>query len=257
MKKIHLIIISVIILIATVVIIKGLESRNRLIHWPATDDGSGIPSSGRFEEARNRVKPRLIKDLASKKLHFGSPIFIRIFKKEKVLELWIKQSQTYRLFRVYPICYYSGKLGPKYQEGDKQSPEGFYYVRGNRMNPWSRFHLSFNIGFPNTYDRAHGRTGSFIMVHGDCVSIGCYAMTDKKMEEIYILADAALRQGQSFFRVHIFPFRMSRANMDKYRDSINIAFWKNLREGYLHFEKKKVPPNVKVKNKRYIFTDSK
>jgi len=197
--------------------------------------------------------PELKKQLSEKEINLGSPIFIRIFKASSELEVWIKEGEEFQLLKTYPICYFSGELGPKLKEGDKQSPEGFYAVSARQMNPNSSYHLAFNIGFPNKFDRAHHRTGSYLMVHGSCVSIGCYAVTDKGIEEIYLFADAALNNGQSFFRVHIFPFRMNESNMHKYRHSKWNDFWKNLKEGYDFFETFKRPPNVEVINKRYVF----
>jgi murein L,D-transpeptidase YafK len=147
-------------------------------------------------------------------------------------------------------------LGPKRQLGDGQASEGFYYVRPIQLNPLSTFHLSFNLGYPNRYDRIHGRTGSALMVHGSCVSIGCYAMTDSVIEEIYTLADAAFNNGQPFFRVHLFPFRMTKGNMERHQDSAWIEFWRNLREGYDYFENTFKPPNVLVRNRRYVFEPS-
>jgi murein L,D-transpeptidase YafK len=183
----------------------------------------------------------------------GDPIFIRIFKEEAELEVWMKAEGQYQLIQTYPICAFSGELGPKQKEGDRQSPEGFYYVTKNRLNPNSRFHLSFNLGYPNRYDRAHGRTGSFLMVHGDCVSIGCYAMTDSKIEEIYELVEQALAEGQKIIRVHAFPFRMTVENMQRHYGDKWYNFWENLQEGYDWFEEKKIPPNVTVKQKKYMF----
>ena len=185
----------------------------------------------------------------------GDPVFIRIFKKEAELEVWMmpKGQQQYQLIQTYPICAYSGDLGPKLREGDKQSPEGFYYVTKSRLNPNSRFHLSFNLGYPNRYDRAYGRTGSFLMVHGDCVSIGCYAMTDSKIEEIYELVDQALAEGQKIVRVHAFPFRMTEANMRRYSGHKWYHFWENLKEGYDWFGVHHMPPNVQVKQRKYLF----
>ena len=192
-------------------------------------------------------------ELATLDLTLGSPIFIRIFKESNELELWVKKKEEFVLFKTYPICYYSGVLGPKQKQGDKQSPEGFYYVPANMMNPNSRFHLSFNLGYPNAYDKYHGRTGDYLMVHGNCVSVGCYAMTDELIEEIYTLASAALGTSQSFFRVHALPFRMTNENMSRHKDSEWIDFWKNLKEGYDYFEDKKIPPNVEVEGGVYIF----
>ncbi|HIP61692.1 MAG TPA: murein L,D-transpeptidase [Sulfurovum sp.] len=187
----------------------------------------------------------------------GDAVFVRIFKKEAELEVWMRSgtngNDQFSLIQTYPICAYSGDLGPKLREGDGQSPEGFYYVKKRQLNPNSNFHLAFNIGYPNRYDRAHKRTGSFIMVHGSCASIGCYAMTDNKIEEIYELVEEALTQGQGFVRVHIFPFRMSDEAMIEYQTGKWYSFWKNLQEGYRLFEESKIPPNVNVRGKSYIF----
>ena len=213
------------------------------------------PRSGRSEEAAKRVRPALERALRAKGLRWGAPVYIRIFKEEKQLELWVDEGKQFELFKTWPICKFSGELGPKLKEGDGQAPEGFYFVPRSRMNPHSRFHLSFNLGYPNTYDRAHDRTGSALMVHGNCVSIGCYAMTDARIEEIYSLCDAALMNEQRFFRVHCFPFRMTEANMKKYQKSKWIKEWQNLKAGYDWFEKTKRPPNVKVKRKRYTFSE--
>ena len=191
--------------------------------------------------------------MRAKGLRWGAPVFIRIFKEEKELELWVDDGKVFKHFKTWPICKYSGKLGPKLKEGDQQAPEGFYFVPRSRMNPRSRFHLSFNLGYPNTYDRAHKRTGSALMVHGNCVSIGCYAMTNARIEEIYTLCDAALKGGQRFFRVHIFPFRMTEANMKRHAQSKWIEEWYNLKQGYDWFEKSKRPPNVTVSVRRYLF----
>lgn len=214
---------------------------------------NGLPESNRSKEVAQRVKPLLVKQMTEKGLMLGNPIFIRIFKEEKELEIWVKQDEKFTLFKTYAIHYFSGKLGPKLKEGDKQAPEGFYYVTASRMNPNSRFHLSFNLGYPNTYDRAHGRTGSALMVHGSTVSIGCFAMTDERIEEIYTLAHAALEGKQRFFRVHIFPFRMTPHIMEKFQSHQWASFWNNLKEGYDFFELKGSPPNVEVENRRYVF----
>ena len=213
-----------------------------------------VPRADRAQAAVQRVKPALEKALTAKKLRWGAPVFIRIFKEEKQLELWVDDGKQFQLFKTWAICKFSGKLGPKLKEGDGQAPEGFYFVLRSRMNPRSRFHLSFNLGYPNTYDRAHGRTGSALMVHGNCVSIGCYAMTDARIEEIYSLCDAALQNGQRFFRVHSFPFRMTEANMKRHGNSKWIGEWKNLKTGYDWFEKTKRPPNVKVSGTQYKFS---
>lgn len=200
-----------------------------------------------------KTTPTLKKALAQRDLAWQSPIFIRAFKEEKVLELWVAQGEKFVLFKSYPILAASGKLGPKLRQGDRQVPEGFYFVTPRQMNPQSRFHLSFNIGYPNAYDRAHDRTGDFIMIHGSDVSIGCLAMGDAAIEEIYTLAHAAFAGGQKFFRVHLFPFRMNQANMTRHAGKKWLPFWRNLQTGYRWFEEKKAPPNVTVAEKRYHF----
>ncbi len=184
---------------------------------------------------------------------FGDPIFIRIFKKEKELELWIKTDSKYQLLKIYNICRLSGDLGPKLREGDRQSPEGFYVISKDRLNPYSHYYLSMNIGFPNRYDRDKGRTGSNIMIHGGCQSIGCFAMQDLMIDEIYRLSKASLVAGEKYFYVSIFPFRMNNENMKAYEDHKWYTFWQNLKEGYDIFEKDRVPPIVRVKKKSYRF----
>ena len=181
----------------------------------------------------------------------GDPLFIRIFKEESLLEVWIRPRDEYRHLKDYKICAYSGYLGPKEKEGDRQSPEGFYKVKKQQLNPHSKFHLSFNLGYPNAYDRVHNRTGSFLMVHGNCVSVGCYAMTDDKIEEIYALVEGALQKGQKYVQVHAYPFRMTEENMALFSDSEWYDFWMNLKEGYDYFEAEKLPPFVKVEHKQY------
>lgn len=202
------------------------------------------------------VRPALERDLAAAGLRFGDPVFIRAFKEEKQLELFLRNraSGRFDLFRTYPIAAASGIPGPKLMEGDGQVPEGFYQVPPAAMNPASRYHLSFNIGYPNEFDRVHQRTGSAIMVHGDDVSIGCLAMTDGKIEEIYTLCAAAHQGGQAYFRVHLFPFRMTAERMEKADGKPNQAFWRNLAEGYDLFEKHHLPPEVTVRDGCYQFS---
>lgn len=215
--------------------------------------GKEPPTSKRAQTAIEAVRPQLTTALKAEGAEWGVPIFIRIFKDEKKLELWIKGADQYALFKTYDVCYFSGELGPKLKEGDMQSPEGFYGVTSKLMNPWSSFHLSFNVGYPNKYDRSLGRTGSYIMIHGDCVSTGCYAMKDEKIEEIYAMVDAALRHGQSTVPVHIFPFKMSEGKMNRLGEGKWRDFWVNLKEGYDYFEKHNKPPVVKTSRGRYTF----
>ncbi len=186
----------------------------------------------------------------------GDPVFIRIFKEETLLEVWMRSGTAYEHLKDYAICAYSGALGPKLKEGDRQAPEGFYKVKKHQLNPNSKFHLSFNLGYPNAYDRAHDRTGSFLMVHGNCVSDGCYAMTNAKIEEIYALVESALQKGQKHVQVHAYPFRMTEEMMALYSESEWYDFWVNLKEGYDYFEAEKLPANVKVKNKLYTIHEA-
>lgn len=209
----------------------------------------------REKEVVQRMTPRLTRELAEQGLKLGDPVFIRIFKESRELELWVlhKPSQKFRLCKTWSIAAMSGDLGPKLAEGDRQAPEGFYHVGSSRMKPDSRFHLAFNIGYPNSYDLAHQRNGSFIMVHGNRVSIGCFAMTDPSIEEIYTICHRALTNGQHFFRVHIFPFHLTQDRLDREQRNPNYSFWTNLKQGYDIFKQTHIPPNVSVKNKTYLF----
>lgn len=219
--------------------------------------GVTLPSSPRAEKSIEQVRPSLTKTLHERGLQYGAPVFIRVFKDPGLLELWVESaSKKFELFKTYDICSFSGELGPKVRQGDNQAPEGFYYVNPDRLNPWSRFHLSFNLGYPNTYDRYHGRTGDYLMIHGDCVSIGCYAMTNTYMNEIYALTAAALEQGQPFVRVHIFPFMLEQERLQTYASHEWYGFWLNLKEGYEYFNLNNVPPNVEVSNGRYVFNSA-
>jgi murein L,D-transpeptidase YafK len=191
--------------------------------------------------------------LAEKGMTEDEPVLIRIFKAESELEVWKqKDDGRYYHFKTYPICAYSGGLGPKVKQGDRQAPEGFYLISRDQLNPRSKYHLSFNIGFPNAYDRSLGRTGSNLMVHGDCTSAGCYAMTDAVIEEIYILAREALAAGQVSFQVQAYPFRMTSANLAAHTKDDWYDFWRNLKEGYDYFETTRLPPTVAVCEKRYL-----
>jgi len=204
--------------------------------------------------------PILLKQLQKKNLKLGNPIFIRVIKQTPdtdygVLELWVQGNavDTFSLFKTYPICYYSGGLGPKHYEGDGKTPEGFYYVNKTRLNLYSNFHRAFNLGYPNSFDKSKGYTGGYIMIHGSCCSIGCIAMTDKYIEEIWTIGIKALAGGQAFFRVHVFPFYMTESNMKIYSKNKNIEFWKNLKDGFDYFNSNKKPPNVNVRNGKYVF----
>ena len=186
---------------------------------PAPAPARNIPTSPRSRQALVRRQSPLKASLADRGLHWGAPIYIRLFKAEKILEVWLRKGARFKLFRQYPVCTYGGRgVGPKTRQGDGRAPEGFYFVAPRQMNPFSRYHLAFDLGYPNAHDRSHRWSGGHIMVHGRCVSIGCFAMTDAAMEEIYTLADAALRCGQPFFRVHVFPFVMTARNLGESRE---------------------------------------
>lgn len=179
---------------------------------------------------------------------------IRIFKESSELEVWKRTAAGgYKLFNTYEICAWSGALGPKIAEGDRQSPEGFYNITPALMNPNSNYYLAFNTGFPNKFDRANGRTGSLLMVHGDCSSRGCYSMTDEAIAEIYAIVRESFAGGNAVVQLQIFPFRMTPQNMAKHADSPHFAFWQNIKEGYDRFEIAKSPPAWDVCEKRYTF----
>ena len=218
-----------------------------------TIPGIITPQSDLSLAVTTRQLPRLEKEFQRSSFTLGAPIFIRIFKESHELELWVQRGERFYLFKKYRIAYFSGGLGPKMREGDMQAPEGFYQVTPVRMNPRSNFHLAFNIGYPNEYDVIHHASGGMIMVHGKQKSIGCFAMTDPIIEEIYVIADQTLRAGEGSFQVHIFPFRMTPANLQRYANSPYIGFWKNMLHGYTLFELTHQPPVVTVKNDRYAF----
>ena len=214
---------------------------------------TNIPTSTRSAEVAKRVSPELQKKLKENGFNMGTPVMMRIFKESSELEVWLKTEKEFKLFKNYKICTFSGNLGPKTKVGDLQSPEGFYTVAPKQLNPSSRFHLAFNLGYPNAYDRAYQRTGDALMVHGNCVSIGCYAMTDSQIEEIYTLAAAAFEAGQPSFQVQALPFRLTNENLAAHKNSPWFSFWQNLKDGYDYFEQHKKPPKISVKNKQYVF----
>ncbi|MET0941904.1 MAG: murein L,D-transpeptidase family protein [Mesorhizobium sp.] len=213
---------------------------------------NGLPA-----QAEKQLPPKILAKMKAKGMTRSSPVMARIFKEEGKLEIWKQKTNgRYDMIAEYDICKWSGQLGPKFTEGDRQAPEGFYTVRPAQMNPRSSYHLAFNIGYPNAYDRAHGRTGSNLMVHGACSSSGCYSMTDEQIEQIYAFGRDAFRGGQTDFQIQALPFRMTAANMARYRNDPNYEFWKMLKEGYDYFEITKVPPKVDVCGKRYVFNQT-
>jgi murein L,D-transpeptidase YafK len=215
--------------------------RTRRLAYAAS--GVRLPGTPDLEDFKER--------LAAQGFVPGAPVFMRIFKREFELELWMKRGDRFQRFAVYPICRWSGGLGPKLAEGDWQAPEGFYTVDAKALNPTSRWHRAFNLGFPNAFDRAHQRTGSYLMVHGGCGSIGCFAMTNAVIDEIWQLVSAALKQGQPRFHVHIFPFRMTEENLARRSHARWVTFWRDLKSGYDAFEASQLPPKITVCEGRY------
>ena len=212
---------------------------------------SGLPLPGTPDLAKFDDR------LRAQGLALGAPVFLRIFKLESELEIWMQKDGRYRKFATYPICLWSGRVGPKLREGDRQAPEGFYAVTKEELNPNSRWHRSFSLGFPNAFDRALGRTGSFIMVHGGCQSVGCFAMTNNVVDEIWRLVTAALDQGQPAFNVQVFPFRMTEKNLAARKGDQWSPFWADLKKGYDAFERTHLPPMVSVCEGRYVISEAK
>jgi murein L,D-transpeptidase YafK len=209
-------------------------------------------------KANQPVPPKLLAAMTEKDMDLQSPILVRLFKQEAELEVW-KQTRSgqFALLKTYPICRWSGDLGPKVREGDRQAPEGFYSINPGQMNPQSAYYLSFNTGYPNAFDRALGRSGSQLMVHGDCSSRGCYAMTDEQIAEIYSLGRESFFGGQKAFQFQAYPFRMTPVNMAKHRNNPNMAFWKMIKEGNDHFEVTRQEPKVDFCEKKYVFDAAK
>ncbi len=214
-------------------------------------DGDSLATNAK---ANKPIPEKLVAEMDQKNMDKASPMLVRLFKQEAELEVW-KQDRNGRfaLLKTYPICRWSGDLGPKIREGDRQAPEGFYAITPAQMNPQSAYYLSFNTGYPNAFDKALGRTGSELMVHGDCSSRGCYAMTDEQISEIYSLGRESFFGGQRSFQFQAYPFRMTAANMAKHRNNPNMPFWKMIKEGNDHFEVTRQEPKVDFCEKRYVF----
>jgi murein L,D-transpeptidase YafK len=216
----------------------------------------GCDTDGVVPGARSMqpLSAAMISKIEKKNMSKESPILVRLFKEEAELEVW-KQDRdgNFALLKTYPICRWSGELGPKLKEGDRQAPEGFYTITPSLMNPNSSYYLAINMGFPNAYDKANGRTGNFLMIHGDCSSRGCYAMTDEQIAEIYALARESFFGGQRAFQIQAYPFRMTALNLAKHRNSPHMAFWRMLKQGYDHFEVTRREPKVNVCERHYVF----
>ncbi|MBE7183045.1 MAG: murein L,D-transpeptidase [Methylobacterium mesophilicum] len=200
------------------------------------------------------IPAKLVSQMRAKGMTPSSPILVRIFKQESELEIWKQNAQgRYALLKTYPMCRWSGKLGPKKENGDRQAPEGVYHVSSGMLNPKSQYYLSFNLGYPNKLESALGYSGEALMVHGACSSSGCFALTDEGVGEIYAVAREALKGGQQSFQVQAFPFRMTPENMARNRSDPNFAFWQDLKKGYDSFEVTRRQPKVSYCGRRYVF----
>lgn len=221
----------------------------------ALADAEALPTSSRSDAAVARTLPKLNADLKRSGFAVGAPVYLRINKSESTLSAYIERGNgTYMHFRTWPVCAASGELGPKMKQGDRQAPEGFYMINPSQMNPASSYHLSFNLGYPNAYDRARGYTGDYLMVHGDCVSIGCYAMTDDGIEEIWTLMQSAFEAGQVSIPVHIFPFEMTAANLQAHAGNQHSAFWRELAPAWAYFEETAKVPDMRFVEGGYRLT---
>lgn len=205
-------------------------------------------------QASHDIPAKLLAEMRAKGMKPESPVLIRIFKMESELEVWkVDSSGKYALLKIYPMCRWSGKLGPKTKSGDRQAPEGFYRVSMGGLNPRSQFYLSFNLGYPNRLESALGYSGEALMVHGACSSSGCFALSDQGVGEIYAVTEKALKGGQQAFQVQAYPFRMTSQNLAAHRDDQNFAFWKNLKEGYDIFDVRRREPKVAACSGKYVF----
>lgn len=212
-----------------------------------------------YEDAEVLVKKHFSdKGLSMEKFQ----MFIRAFKKEAVLEVWIKDKNaaTYTLLQSYEFCATSGVLGPKRKQGDLQIPEGAYYI--NHFNPYSNFFLSLGLNYPNQSDLILSdkkKPGNAIYIHGGCATIGCIPITDDKIKELYVIAVEAKDDGQAKIPVHVFPTRLDAGVADQLikeekADAATSAFWKNLELVYRDFQsgKKLRPVNVNKEGKYYF-----
>lgn len=218
------------------------------------DEGVG----GLMAQGPKETRPiplETIKLMEEKGMRKEDPILIRAFKEDNTLEIWKRdKTNKYALLKSYNLCAWGGTIGPKIVEGDKMSPEGFYQITPGRMNPRSSFFLSMDLGYPNAFDRAHNRTGSYVMIHGNCTaSAGCFVLTDNQVQEVYAIAREALAGGQSSIQVQAYPFRMTAMNLAKHRRNPNMAFWRMIKQGYDHFEVTHLEPKVDVCDKKYVF----
>lgn len=221
-------------------------------------NGAIPPSTARSEAIVEATLSHLSAEMEAMGLKAGDPVFLRAFKEEGELEVWMKPAVEphFVLFKVHRLAGSSGNPGPKLREGDGQAPEGFYGATASSMRPETRHYLGIDIGYPNEYDRQRGRTGSDLLIHAGAVGGGAYAISPEAMNEVYALVDAAFRGGQRDLGIHLFPFRMTDARMDRVwaKPSRWTGEWVNLKEGYDFFENVRLPPRVGVDGELYDFT---
>ncbi|RFZ95151.1 2-dehydro-3-deoxyphosphooctonate aldolase [Mucilaginibacter conchicola] len=211
-----------------------------------------VPDSKRASDARSKLWPKLQKQLTDGGFNSKYELYLRIVKQTDQLEIWAKKGKRFEFFKGYNICYYSGGLGTKTKAGDNKSPEGFYTISAGQLHPTSQYHLAVNIGYPNALETQKGYTGNAIMIHGNCASVGCYAMTDDGIEEIYTLLYKAFTSGQQKIALEIYPFKMDNQHLKDFAASPYMAFWKMLKPAYDKFEKDHLPANISVANGQYV-----
>src|SRR5882724_2076163 len=219
----------------------------------------------KISEMMKRKEDTLMKQFQAKGLVWPAKfIYIRSFKYDSELELWVKnkQGEKYKLFKTYKVCALAGSLGPKRMAGDYQVPEGFYYI--NAFNPRSEYHLSLGLNYPNASDRMLSdstQPGGDIYIHGSCVTTGCIPITDAQIEELYILAAHAKDMGEDFIPVHIFPVNFNNARsvdyLNKYLQTFAeyTPFAKSMRSAFYYFEKYREVPFVMVNGKGEYVTE--
>lgn len=220
----------------------------------AADTLDGVDTSKVRNKVEYQLSSKVLADMRAKGMDRNSPIMVRILKEEGVLEIWkARRDNRFEKIKDYQICAWSGRLGPKVKEGDRQAPEGYYPLSPHHLNPYSKYYLAINTGYPNRFDASHGRNGSNLMIHGACSSSGCYSMTDAQILEIYAFARDAFKGGQQTIQLQALPFRMTAENMARHRMSEHYEFWKMLKVGYDQFEITKRPPEVNVCERKYVF----
>jgi murein L,D-transpeptidase YafK len=191
---------------------------------------------------------------AEKHLRFGAPVFLRVYKQSSEVELWVQQGPRYALFKTYSICRWSGGLGPKMVQGDRQAPEGLYHITAPDLVVNRRWHRAMRLNYPNAFDVVNGRTGYGIYIHGKCRSVGCFAINDDNVEEVYEIVRAALSNGQVRIPVLSLPFRFSSINSLVNEPFVFGEFWRELRRADFLFNRDRLPPSASLCDGNYYFS---